>query len=107
MTIAAVMASVASAASAAPGECTVTGYGRFDCDLTLDGAGLTFELPDGTGFAFALEEKGKGLGYLISSTARPGQRPKELGRFTPVPQQDGCWVSDRDEEFQFCAAIAQ
>lgn len=107
MAVAAVMASMVGAAHGAPGECTVTGFGRFDCDLTLDGAGLTFTLPDGSGFVFALVEPYEGLGYLISENAKPGQKPRELGSFSPVEGQDGCWASRRDEDYQFCAAVAQ
>ena len=93
------------AAIAAPGQCTVSGVGTFACDVTMDGGGLTFDLPDGQTFAFALIEDGKGVGYLVAADAAPGQPPEELGDFLPVPGEDGCWVNRK--EYKFCAALAQ
>ena len=93
-------------ASAAPGQCTVSGYDTFDCDVALDGGGLTFALPDGQTFAFALVEEGEGLGYLIASDARAGQRPDELGTFTPIADEPGCWAGGRDVE-RFCVLVEE
>lgn len=84
-----------------------TGYGTFPCEVALDGGGLTFELPDGQVFAFALVEEGEGLGYLIAADAAPGELPDELGSFTPVDGKDGCWVNTAREPFEFCAAVAE
>lgn len=98
---------MAGAAMAAPGLCSMTDYGTFDCDVTMDGAGLTFVLPDGQTFAFALVEEDEGLGYLIAPDARPGQRPDELGSFSPDEAEAGCWISDRKSEVRFCALVAQ
>lgn len=92
-------------AAAAPGQCTVTGFGAFDCDVVLDGGGLTFELPDGRTFAFALIEEGVGTGYLIAADAAPGARPTELAGFKPVAEKPGCWA--RGEDFEFCAMVAE
>jgi hypothetical protein len=93
-------------ASAAPGQCTVSGYDTFDCDVALDGGGLTFALPDGQTFAFALVEEGEGLGYLIAPDARAGQRPDELGTFTPIADEPGCWAGERDVE-RFCVLVEE
>lgn len=94
------------AAVAAPGQCEVSGFDMFDCDVALDGGGLTFALPDGQTFAFALVDDGEGLGYLIEPDARPGQRPDELGTFTPIEGEPGCWAGDRKVE-RFCVLVAQ
>ena len=92
-------------AMAAPGQCTVTGFGSFDCDVTLDGGGLTFPLPNGQTFVFALTEADKGEVYLIDADAAPGQRPEELREFSAVAGQPGCWA--RDEDYSFCVLIAE
>ena len=107
LALSAIVAGMTGAVAAAPGECTVTGYGTFPCDVAMDGAGLTFALPDGDSFAFALVSEGEGLGYLIAEDAAPGRRPKEMGGFEPAPGQQGCWRSTKDQSFQFCAAIEQ
>lgn len=90
--------------AAAPGQCTVSGYDTFDCDVAMDGGGLTFTLPDGQTFAFALVEENEGLGYLIAPDARPGQRPDELGSFTPAEGEPGCWLGERDID-RFCVLV--
>lgn len=96
---------MAVAAAAAPGQCTVTGYGTFDCDVVTDGGGLTFDLPDGRTFAFALLEEGRGSAYLIGADAAPGSLPEELAGFAAVDGQPGCWA--RDEDFEFCVLVAE
>ena len=83
-------------ATAAPGQCTVTGYDAFDCDVALDGGGLTFTLPDGQIFAFTLIEEGMGTAYLIDPEAAPGQRPDELREFSAIEGKPGCWARDAD-----------
>ncbi|UYO00799.1 MAG: hypothetical protein KIT02_06220 [Devosia sp.] len=93
-------------AMAAPGECSFTGYESFDCDVAADGGGVTFTLPDGDLFVFAQTEDGEGLGYRIAADVKPGQRPEELGAFSPVEGEPGCWLGSKDE-LKFCAAIAQ
>lgn len=95
---------LAAPALAVSGQCSLTGYDAFDCDVTTDGGGLTFVLPDGRTFAFALIEDGEGLGYRIDADAKPGQRPEELGSFAPLPEEPGCWQSDRNET-KFCAMV--
>lgn len=97
---------LAAPAVAAPGQCSMTGQGEFDCDVNVDGGGITFALPNGETFVFAHEADGEGLGYLISAEPEPGSRPQELGRFAPLGGQDGCWFGDRNE-ITFCAALAQ
>ena len=96
---------MAVAAYAAPGQCTVTGYDTFDCDVALDGGGLTFGLPDGRTFAFALAEDGVGTGYLMAADGAPGTRPEELHGLTAVDGRPGCWA--REDEFEFCVLIEQ
>lgn len=93
-------------ATAAPGQCSITGFDTFECDVVMDGGGLTFGLPDGEIFAFALVAENRGQGYRIPAGSRPGQRPVELGVFRPVEGEPGCWLGDRDE-IRFCASIAQ
>lgn len=93
-------------AGAAPGQCSMTGYDTFQCDVTVDGGGLTMGLPDGRTFVFVHEADGEGLGFLIAADARPGQSPQELGRFSPVEGEPGCWVGAKDET-RFCAAVQQ
>ncbi|MDB5615659.1 MAG: hypothetical protein JWQ22_3312 [Devosia sp.] len=90
---------------AAPGQCTVSGYGGFDCDVVTDGGGLTFGLPHGRTFAFALMEEGVGTGYLIAGDAAPGARPKAIQDMTAVDGKPECWA--RADEFEFCALIEQ
>ncbi|WP_224703028.1 hypothetical protein [Devosia aquimaris] len=97
---------MAVAATAAPGQCVVRDGAAFDCDVALDGSGLTFALPDGQVFAFALIEDGVGVGYLVAPDAAPGSRPDELGQMVPVPDKPGCWMGGRDD-FSFCAQVAQ
>jgi hypothetical protein len=92
-------------AMAAPGQCTVTGYDTFDCDVVLDGGGLTFALPDGRIFAFTVIEDGVGTAYLIDDDAAPGDRPEELREFRAVEDRPGCWA--RDEDYEFCVLVQQ
>ena len=92
-------------AAAAPGQCTVTGYDTFDCDVALDGGGLTFGLPDGRIFAFTLIEEGVGMAYLIDADAAPGERPDELREFRAVDGKPGCWA--RKENYEFCVLVQQ
>ncbi len=89
-------------AFAQPGQCTVTGYGTFDCDVAVDGGGLSFALPDGDILAFTLVEPELGIGYLIASDAKPGQSPDEMAGLAPVADKPGCWARD---EFEFCAMV--
>lgn len=98
--------SLVSPASAASGQCSLTGYDPFECDVELDGSGLTFGLPDGQIFAFAVTGDGEGLGYRIPAGAAPGQRPIELGRFVPVAAEPGCWQGERSG-IKFCASVMQ
>lgn len=93
------------AASAAPGQCMVSGFGSFDCDVALDGGGLTFALPDGRTFAFALDEDNVGTGYLIAADAAPGSPPQALPGFGAVEGKPGCWA--RDDAFEFCVLIEE
>lgn len=93
------------AASAAPGQCTVSGYDTFDCDVALDGQGLTFGLPDGRTFAFALTGEDEGAAYLIDADAAPGSLPEELRGFAAVDGKPGCWA--RDEDFEFCVLVEE
>jgi hypothetical protein len=97
---------LAAPAAAAPGQCSMTGYDAFDCDVTVDGGGITFALPSGETFVFAHEANGEGLGYLIAAEPQPGRYPEELGRFVPVEGEDGCWLGDKDG-ITFCAALVQ
>lgn len=108
MTGAVLLASLALAlpAVAAPGECSMTGYGSFACEVAADGGGITFVLPDGQTFAFALLAADEGVGYRIAADAAPGQPPRNLGTFRPLEGSPGCWVGGRDA-IEFCAAIAQ
>lgn len=93
-------------AFATPGQCSMTGYDDFECDVAADGGGITFGLPDGQVFAFALTAENEGIGYRIAADAAPGQAPKALGTFHPVDGEPGCWIGERDAT-KFCAAIAQ
>lgn len=105
MLAAAIMAGVAMStpAWAQPGQCSVTGIGTFACEVVVDGGGFSFALPDGDVLAFTLIEPDLGLAYLIRNGARPGQRPRELDEFTPVPGAPGCWSGANG--YQFCAAV--
>lgn len=95
---------LAGPALAVSGQCSLTGYDAFECDIETDGGGLTFALPDGQTFAFALVEADEGLGYRIPADARPGQIPEELGTFTPLADEPGCWQAERDDT-KFCALV--
>ena len=97
---------LAAPALAVSGQCSLTGYDAFECDVETDGGGLTFALPDGQTFAFALVEDNEGLGYLIAADARPGQLPEELGTFRPLADDPGCWQAKRDET-KFCALVLE
>jgi hypothetical protein len=104
--MAAALAIGIAVAAAAPGQCTISDLGSFSCDVAVDGDGLTFSLPDGRIFAFALDEDGAGgTGYLIDMDASPGKRPEEVGQLVPVEGKPGCWA--RDDEFRFCAMVEQ
>jgi len=103
--VAAAVGATVTLAAAAPGQCTVTGYDTFDCDVALDGGGLTFALPDGRTFAFTLVEEGVGTAFLIAEDAEPGQRPEELREFRAVDGKPGCWA--RDEDYEFCVLVQQ
>lgn len=92
-------------AAAAPGQCSVTGYDTFDCDVALDGGGLTFGLPDGRTFAFTLIEQEVGTAFLIAADAAPGQPPEALGEFALAAERPGCWVGKND--FEFCVLVQQ
>lgn len=100
----AVSLALAAPALAVSGQCSLTGYDEFDCEVETDGAGLTFALPDGQTFAFALTEENQGLGYLLAADAKPGQLPDELGAFTPIADEPGCWQAERNET-KFCALV--
>lgn len=90
-------------ANAAPGQCSVTGYDTFDCDVTVDGGGITFTLPDGQNFVFAHVADGAGIGYLGTE----GQRyPQDLGAFLPIEDEPGCWLGEK-ANIKFCAALLQ
>ena len=91
-------------ALAASGQCSLTDFDTFDCDVQMDGDGLTFALPDGQVFAFATVGEDEGLGYLIAADASPGQRPDELGSFMPLADKPGCWVAEA-KEIEFCAMV--
>jgi hypothetical protein len=101
--VAAAMGLFMSAASAEPGQCSVSGFETFDCELAHDGGGLTFALPDGRVFAFALVSESEGLGYIGAAGAL---YPQELGAMTPAADAPGCWVGGKDG-FAFCAQVAQ
>jgi hypothetical protein len=103
--MAAATGAMVTMAAATPGQCTVTGYDTFDCDVALDGGGLTFALPDGTTFAFTLTEEGVGTAFLIAADAAPGQPPEALHEFRAVDGRPGCWA--RDEDYEFCVLVEQ
>lgn len=95
---------LAAPALAVSGQCSLTGYDAFDCDVETDGGGLTFALPDGQTFAFALTGEDEGIGYLIGADVRPGQIPDELGTFAPAAGEPGCWQAERGDT-KFCALV--
>lgn len=95
---------MASVAQAEPAQCSVTDFGTFDCNLARDGAGLTFLLPNGQVFAFALTGDGEGSGYLGPSPQAPEAAPIELGRMTPAIGAPGCWVGGKNG-FAFCVQV--
>ena len=95
---------LAAPALAVSGQCSLTGYDEFDCEVETDGGGLTFALPDGQTFAFAVVEENEGLGYLLAADAKPGQLPEELGTFTPMADEPGCWQAERNDT-KFCALV--
>lgn len=84
----------------------MTGYGTFDCDVSADGGGLTFGLPDGATFVLGVDAEGTGTGYRIEADAAPGRQPEGLGHFDPIPGKPGCWLGTR-EGTEICAAIEQ
>jgi len=95
---------LAAPALAVSGQCSLTGYDEFDCEVETDGGGLTFALPDGQTFAFAVVEENEGLGYLLAADAKPGQLPEELGTFTQLADEPGCWQAERNDT-KFCALV--
>lgn len=97
---------LAGPAHAAPGQCSFTGYGSFACDVTADGGGITFALPDGQVFVFAHVADGEGIGYIGAAEPGPGRFPQDLGTFRPVPDEAGCWQGGQDGT-RFCAALLQ
>jgi len=103
LVVALVWSAMAGVAMAEPAQCTVSELGSFDCALARDGSGLTFALPDGRVFSFALVGDGEGLGYL---SAPDSAYPAELGTLTPDPDAPGCWVGGKDG-FGFCAQVAR
>lgn len=106
VTGAVVVIALAVPAAAAPGQCSVTGYGTFDCDVSADGGGLTFGLPDGAIFVLGIDGEGVGTGYRIAADAAPGTQPQGLGRFDPDPDMPGCWLGAR-EATEVCAMVQQ
>lgn len=102
--LAAVLMGVGSAV-AAPGQCSVSGFGAFPCEVALDGGGLSFGLPDGSTLAFTLTETDGGAAYLIAADGRPGSAPRELGMFDAVAGEPGCWM--RDEDYRFCVLVEE
>lgn len=97
---------LAAPVAAAPGQCSMTGYGEFACDVTVDGGGITFALPSGETLVFVHEADGEGPGFLMAAEPQPGRGPRELGRFAPAEGQDGCWFGAKDD-ITFCAALEQ
>ena len=93
-------------AAASPGQCSVTGFGMFECDVNADGGGIAFALPDGRTFVFSHIADGEGLGYVLPADLRPGSRPQELGAFAPLEGQEGCWFGAEDE-ITVCVALIQ
>lgn len=105
LTAALIWGAMVAGAAAAPGQCTVTGYDTFDCEVALDGSGLTFALPDGSIFAFAIDDEGAGTGYLVAPAGAAGSLPDEIRGLDAVEGKPGCWA--RDDEFEFCVLIQQ
>ncbi|MCS6762079.1 MAG: hypothetical protein MO846_08940 [Candidatus Devosia symbiotica] len=97
---------MAGVVMAEPAQCTASGFGTFDCDVTRDGGGLTFAVPDGQVFAFGLADQDKGLVYLNQADAGPGTYPQELGAMMPSADAPGCWVGGKDS-FAFCVLVAR
>lgn len=95
-------AAMTGPAAAQPGQCSVSGWGTFDCDVVVDGGGLSFALPDGAVWAFTLTEADMGLGYLFPSDGGSGNRPRAQGEFQPSTKP-GCWANL--DEFEFCALV--
>jgi hypothetical protein len=93
-------------ASAAPGQCSFTGYDSFDCTVELDGGGLAFALPDGDTFVFAATGDGQGNGYRIPAGTGPGRPPVELGRFDSLGDEPGCWQSPQ-ADIKFCVLVEE
>lgn len=81
----------------------MSGFEIFDCEIARDGAGVTFALPDGRVFSFALVSETEGQGYIGEADA---PYPEELGTMTPADDAPGCWVGGKDG-FAFCAQVAQ
>jgi hypothetical protein len=96
-------AAIGGPATAQPGQCSVTGWGTFDCDVVVDGGGFSFGLPDGAMLAFTLTEPDIGLAYLIPADSEPGQRPRPQGEFQPVNGKPGCWANQ--DGYEFCAMV--
>ncbi len=96
-------AAMTGPAAAEPGQCSVSGWGTFDCDVVVDGGGLSFALPDGAVWAFTLTEAEIGLGYLVPPDGAPGKRPRPQGEFRPVADKPGCWANV--DNLEFCALV--
>lgn len=97
---------LAGVAQAEPALCSVTGFESFDCELSRDGGGVSFVLPDGQVFAFALLAPDVGEGYLSAEDAPEGSYPRELGAMTQAVDAPGCWVGGKDG-FAFCVEMAE
>lgn len=97
---------LAAPALGAPGQCSMTGYESFACEISADGGGITFTLPDGQFFAFVHTGDGEGPGYLTPADPTPGHSPRLLGSFAPAMAAPGCW-RDAERDITFCAAIEQ
>lgn len=93
-----------SPVAAAPGQCMLTGFESFPCDVAIDGAGLAFDLPDGRRFAVVFDEAGQGTAFARRPDAAPGTRPGDLGRFLPVAGEAGCWQKAGAED-RFCVMV--
>lgn len=97
---------LATPAMAASGQCSMTGLGQFACDVSVDGGGIVFALPDGRTLVFSHQGNGEGNGYLMPETAQPGRAPVDLGHFAPDTGKAGCWVGEKDGT-KFCVAVQQ
>lgn len=93
-----------SPAAAAPGQCLLTGFESFPCDVVVDGASLAFDLPDGRRFAVVFDAAGQGTAFARRPDAAPGTRPDDLGRFEPVEGEPGCWQKLRLQT-RFCVMV--